>query len=230
MTKILVLQADNRLTLNYVILSKKVNMKMSNYLNYEYIFINFDQKYRRKYKCSNYKYAKLFLVKEYLENNEYDIIIFLDSDAWIQNAKGLDILITKLINNESKHGCYSRDPYNKKNTFINSGSFIIKVNDYTRQMYNKIIYNFHTVKNTHWTNDQFYISNYIYENKDHFFIFVPELLNTPDGLILRHNWHKSQKIFLDMERILKEPIITDFICYELNDYYDNKEYPNPIEL
>jgi hypothetical protein len=229
MTKILVLQADNRLSLNYVLLSKKVNMKMSKYLNYEYIFFNFDLNYKRKYKCCNFKYAKLFLINEYLKKGDYDIIIFLDSDAWIQNVKGLDILITKLINNESKHGSFSRDPYNAKNTFINSGSFIIKVNNYTKEMYNKIIYNFYTFRNTHWTNDQFYISNYVYENKDDFIIFVPELLNTPNGLVLRHNWHKSQKMFIDMEKILNEQIITDFIISELSEYYDTKEYPNPLK-
>jgi hypothetical protein len=58
----------------------------------------------------------------------------LDSDAWIQNGYWLNDIINNLINNYEKHGCFSRDPYIKINTFINSGSFIIKNNDFIKEL------------------------------------------------------------------------------------------------
>lgn len=50
-------------------------------------------------------------------------------------------IIHNLINNEEKQGCFSRDPYVKKNTFINRGSFILKINKFTKDFYNELIMN-----------------------------------------------------------------------------------------
>jgi hypothetical protein len=51
--------------------------------------------------------------------------------------------------------------------------------------------------------DQYYISNFVLKNKDDFIIFVPEVLNTPFGKILRHNWcKKSKKLFDDLNNII----------------------------
>ena len=71
------------------------------------------------------------IVNDFLQKNEkYDILVFLDSDAWIQNGYWLNDIINNLINDKQKQDCFSRDPYVKKNTFINSGSFIVKINDF----------------------------------------------------------------------------------------------------
>ena len=147
---------------------------------------------------------KIHIVNDFLQNTNYDILVFLDSDAWVQNEHWLNQIINNLINNEQKHGCFSRDPYLKKNTFINSGSFIIKINDYTKQMYKHIIHNLYSNANYHnnWPFDQYYISNYIFENKEKFVIFIPDILNTPLGKVLRHNWLKNQKMYDDLDKII----------------------------
>ena len=128
---------------------------------------------------------------------ESHILVFLDSDAWIQNGYWLNDIINNLINNQEKQGCFSRDPYLKINTFINSGSFILKINNFTKEMYKNIISDLYSNNAYHnrWPYDQYYISKYIFENKQNFIIFVPNILNSPIGKVLRHNWLKNQKMY-----------------------------------
>jgi hypothetical protein len=38
-------------------------------------------------------------------------------------------------------------------------------------------------------------SEYVFNNREHFNVFVPTILNTPIGLVLRHNWSKNQAIY-----------------------------------
>ena len=69
-------------------------------------------------------------------------------------------------------------------------------------MMSQLIKDYYTVSNTHWTNDQFYVSRFVYSNRDKFVIFVPNILNTPEGIVLRHNWYKNAQMFHDMNTIL----------------------------
>ena len=176
-------------------------------------------------------------MNDFLQNTKYkyDILVFLDSDAWIQNVIYLQNLINRLLENENKYGCFSRDPYLKHNTFINSGSFILKMNDYTKEMYQHItndLYN-HTYFQNNWPHDQYYISKYIFENKDKFDIFVPDILNTPHGKILKHNWCKNERMYHDLDLILS--LSSEELMIQLNDnnvpvifedYYDKEVFPN----
>lgn len=170
-----------------------------------------------------------------ITNNNYDLIVFLDSDAWIQDFYNLHRLVLKLLFQENIQGCYSRDPYIRKNTYINSGSFIIKVNDYTKNMYKTIIQKLEE-ENSHWDNhpyDQYYISKYIYDNKKDFWVFKPPILNTPLGSILRHNWWKTHKMYADLYNLLDyfhtNKIPTSSPEINLEDVIDNEVYPNPNE-
>jgi hypothetical protein len=137
-----------------------------------------------------------------LKNTNYDILVFLDSDAWIQNGFWLKNIIDNL-NVNNKQGCFSRDPYVKKNTFINSGSFVIKVNSFTKKMYQDIIEHLNVNNKYHniWPFDQYYISEYVFNNKEDFMIFIPNILNTPIGKILRHNWVKNKKMYDDLNHL-----------------------------
>jgi len=230
MLKVCLLQTDNRLTLNYLLLTQKVNKMFCANLGYEYMFIEIDDKYN----FSNKQYAKLYIVNDILQNYNYDILIFLDSDAWIQNDILLNDLINNLINDDNKNGCFSRDPYLKKNTYINSGSFIIKNNDYIKQMYNQLISLFEKdlIKNNNddtkvrkkniWC-DQFYISNFVFNNKEKFYIFVPDILNTPNGKILRHNWWKNKKMYDDLNELILTRIKNNF---NFNKHIDKIPFPN----
>ena len=136
MVKICVLQTDNRPSLNYLLETQKVNKKFCNILGYDYLFLDLDN---NKYGNIHPATKKIHLVNDFLLNTKCDILVFLDSDAWIQNGYWLNDIINNLINNDEKQGCFSRDPYVKKNTFINSGSFIIKNNDFIKQMYSGFI-------------------------------------------------------------------------------------------
>ncbi len=132
-------------------------------------------------------------MNEYLQSSTDDMIIFLDSDAWIQNKYWLKNILDYLNRMNEYNGAFSRDPYSIKNTYINSGSFILKVNDFTKEMYKNLIIELddETEQNNIWPYDQYFISDYVYKNKDKFLIFVPTVLNTPDGRVLRHNWFKN---------------------------------------
>ena len=207
-SSVTVIQADNRNNLDFLYLSKKNNIKMCELLKYNYLFINFDFEYlKKKYKCKNPKYAKIFVINEYINKTNDEIIIFLDSDAWIQEPYYLKDLVTNVNLNNTINGAYSRDPYtdNGYNTYINSGGFILKINNYVKQMYNQIIKDYYTVLNTHWTNDQFYISRFVYKNKDKFYIFEPDVLNSPTGKIIRHCWNGK-----------KNGIITEHLTNQIN--------------
>ena len=228
MIKVCVLQADNRPSLNYLLKTQEVNKKFCNILGYDYLFLEIDNE---KYGNIHPATKKIHLVHDFLLNTKYDILVFLDSDAWIQNSNWLNNIINNLINNDKKQGCFSRDPYVKKNTFINSGSFIIKNNDFTKHMYNILIKDLYTNNNFHnsWPYDQYYISKYIFENKDNFVIFIPDILNTPLGKVLRHNWLKNKKMYDDLAILYCD--INNNLCFDKTnfiekDYYDNNIFPN----
>lgn len=231
MAKVCVLQSDNRPSLNYLLKTQEVNKKFCNILGYDYLFLKLDN---NKYGDIHPATKKIHLVNDFLLNTKYSILVFLDSDAWIQNGYWLNDIIDNLINNDGKQGCFSRDPYVKKNTFINSGSFIIKINDFTKQMYNIIIKDLYNNNNYHnkWPYDQYYISKYLFENKENFTIFIPDILNTPLGNVLRHNWCKNQKMYDDLNEIMalkNEDIRIAKTSFIEKDYYDEKNFPNIIE-
>jgi len=210
---IVVFQTDNR-DLDFINYVKSVNLRQSAFLGYTYKFELMDKKY---YETIHPAAAKLFVVHNFIHTNPVDILVFLDTDAWIHNPYKLMLLINKLIKSD-KNGCMSRDPYLEVNTYVNSGSFILKVNDYTKKMYKEIIASMQ--KNpSHinlWPFDQYYFSDFIFKNKENFMIFKPEVLNTPDGLILRHNWFKNEQMQQDIYDILRN----------IDDLKDDSPYPN----
>ena len=235
MVNISLLQTDDRPNLNYLLLSKKVNIKICNYFNYNYNFIEIDNS---KLNLSVKQYNKLYVVNEFLNSSTDDILIFLDSDAWVNDGIWLNQIINDLINDDCKNGCFSRTPYRSSHTFINSGSFIIKNNDFIKKMYKDIISLFEKdmsennkdsnlvrKKNGGWC-DQFYISNFVFNNKEKFNVFIPEILNTPDGMILRHNWFKHQKMFDDLNYLINNDVKINELLFEKEKYLDTKCFPN----
>jgi hypothetical protein len=214
-------------------MTQEINQRFCKHLGYEYVFLELDN---NKYGNMHPATKKIHIVNDFLHNTTYDIIIFLDSDAWIQNGVWLNSMMNKLIEDENKHGCFSRDPYIKKNTFINSGSFIIKNNDFIKQMYkNMLVDMYHnTDYHNNWPWDQYYVSKTIFENKDHFVIFVPDVLNTPIGKVFRHNWLKNQKLNDDVDELKKRDnvgnlMVVDNPIFIEEDYYDKEPFPNASE-
>lgn len=161
---------------------------------------------------------------------EFDFIVFLDSDAWIQTPDYLNTLIETLSNDETKNGAFSRDPYLSRNTYINSGSYVIKNNNFIRNMFCELI---ETIKEdkSHlavWAYDQYYISGWVFKNRDLFHVFKPNVLNTPCGFILRHNWFKTYKLYrdlyelLDASYVIREPQIP----FHYEEFIDREDFPN----
>jgi hypothetical protein len=232
MVKVCILQADNRPSLYYLQLTKEVNKFFSHYLGYEYLFLEI---HINENENVHPAIKKIDIVNNLIQESKYDILIFLDSDAWVHNCFFLVDLMKYLLKNDKKHGCFSRDPYLKNATYINSGSFILKINDYTKKMYSDIIKDLNNNSEYHncWPYDQIYISNYIFENKDDFYIFIPELLNTPNGEILRHNWYKNKKMNDDLIDLIESINRNEFCIIEnpieIEKYLDNHCYPNTEE-
>lgn len=225
--KVCVLQCDNRPSLNYLLKTQEVNKLFCYDFGYDYLFIEIDN---NKYGNIHPATKKIHVINDFLEKDKHDILVFLDSDAWINNINWLNEIINNLINNKEKQGCFSRDPYIKKNTFINSGSFILKINDFTKQMYKNIVNDLYTNVNYHnnWPYDQYYISNYVFENKKKFVVFVPDILNTPIGKVLRHNWFKNKKMYEDIDTLIYSDKNEEFAFNE-KDFYDKNDFPNTKE-
>jgi hypothetical protein len=234
MVRVCVIQTDNRPTLDYLLLSKEVNMRKCNKLGYNYLFIEMNDKI---YDFAIKQYAKLYIVRDFLNNSNCDVLVFLDSDAWIQNALFLSEIIKILAKDATKNGCFSRDPYDKLNTFINSGSFIIKNNAYVKNMYNELIRIFESDLTNNYNDtallrnenggwcDQFYISNYVFKKKDDFNIFVPDILNCPTGKAIRHNWFKDERMYDDLNALLKDDETSNEQTTILTEDYDTDIFP-----
>ena len=223
--RICILQADNRPTLDYLQLTQQVNKRIAQHFEYDYQFLIIPDGGELHPATK-----KIHIVKDFLEKS-YDILVFLDSDAWIQNGSHLDAMITQLIKSK-KQGCFSRDPYEARNTYINSGSFILKVNLYTKKMYQDILD--HLTRNTWyhriWPYDQHYVSEYVFHHKEHFNIFIPDMLNTPTGRVLRHNWAKNQAMYDDTQRLIdmtrEERVTEDLKTYPFQMQLDDAAFPN----
>jgi len=233
--RVCIVQADNRPALDYLQMTKKVNKIMAAHLNYDYQFVQIQDE-REDY-CDPFLHPaskKIYVVDDFLQKNSHDIMVFLDSDAWIQNGTYLDEMIRTLADNPDKHGCFSRDPYAVQNTYINSGSFILKVNDDTRKMYKHILWHLsaYTLFHHIWPFDQHYISEFVFDNRAMFYVFVPDILNTPNGKILRHNWFKTASLALDTRAITdqsrkeREETETSW-AFDLSASIDAQPFPNP---
>ena len=235
---ILIFQTDNRTDVDYVFLSGLLNTRTVQYINNnpEY-FLDYNYSYQNLVMQPQHysdlgihpACGKILVIEELLRLTNADIIVFLDGDAWIQNCYHLHDLIKYMIS-ENKNGVYSRDPYVLKNTYINSGSFILMVNDFTRQMYSEIkneLLNDTSYQNE-WPYDQVYVSQKIYDNREKFVIFVPDMTNTPYGLVLRHNWYKNQKMFADMYDLLdvNKPWSEPIEKFDFSSKLDNNPWPN----
>lgn len=247
MEKICVLQIDNREPRTfYLEKTMKINKEVARNLNYDYKFIKMNVK-NNIHPCT----YKIIEIDKLIKNTDYSIIIFLDSDAWCNDPINLDKIVRFLIKTD-KNGCYSREgfmeiPWNKdkpplmflikddnnnhinigyhNNTYINSGGFILKVNKSIKKMYNELISDLY--KNPYyinkWPYDQYYISNYIFKNRDNFIIFKDNILNKPDGKVIRHNWWKDDQMHSDLDFIINNDIninhnpdiiIDDILCTE----------------
>lgn len=217
MTDICVFQCDNRNLSNNKLhlLNKEVNELQSEKLNINYHFEKFSSETPFVDKI---KVLYNFMI---LHKNDIKIIIFLDSlDAYIYNSEKL-LELLQTFEDSDANGVFSRDPnkeevmvygekykksIEKEQTFVNSGSFIIKNNEYVRNMYTELLKEV-KLNNKYvsvWPYDQYYISKYVARHKKNFCILKFDEINSPDGKIIRHNWWKNNDLQLDLEYLKKE--------------------------
>jgi hypothetical protein len=248
-----ILQTDNRINDKMVELSISINQIACNSLKYEYKFINIldiIHKYNINHTWDkmNYIIAKIYVLFDFMDTCKTDFIVFLDSDAWIQEKYYLNDLINNL-HTSNFNGAFSRDPYVKQATFINSGSFILKNNNFVKNMYKNIINEYQIANNKKYLNDnnfildkkdtndnlkkvfgdQYFISYYVYIHKQDFLIFKPNILNTPDGIVLRHHWWKHIKLYSDAKNILNSNYVFKKDIFNFDENFDNKPYPSYAE-
>ena len=240
---VLVLQIDNR-DLDYLGLTKKLSIHQCQHMNktpemthgtqYHYMFLEMNPYLEpNKYPATS-KVRAIYDILHHPAFKAADALVFLDSDAWIQEPKYLHELVMKILDpTNSYQGGFSRDPYVKKNTYINSGSFVIAVNDYTRKMYKTIMDDMKTDKSHWWKHayDQYYISKYVLEHKSDFLVFKPDIVNTPAGRIIRHNWWKTHKMYRDLYDLLDVNYVipNPSVPYDFEVELDDQGYPNPME-
>lgn len=142
------------------------------------------------------QYNKLKLIQNHLDS--CDILIYMDTDAWISDKNQLNNLLTYFINS-GRWGIFSRDPYLKNNTYINSGVIILRSNSGAMQFWNNLIEKIESrPKLLKWPFEQGIVSDEVLKKKQHFIILKPEVLNTPSGQIIRHNWFKDDTLFKTM--------------------------------
>jgi hypothetical protein len=238
---VLILQTDNRIDVDYIGLTKLYNSRIAEFMqksernqnmNYRYQFFHLEEKH---YENMHPAMGKIGFLDEVLNTITDDIIVFLDTDAWVNEPTHLQELLDRLVAaGPDIHGCFSRDPYVSKNTYVNSGSFVLRVTDFTRNMYKEIIAHVQRDDSHHnlHSYDQYYISQFIYDKREHFMVFVPEILNTAYGKILRHNWWKDQKMFKDLYDLLDTHNHHRYLVPEPFDFekaIDPWDWPNPNE-
>lgn len=222
MNSVCIIQADNREPESFYLKKTMiVNKRAAERLNFDYEFIKFENEDN-----IHPSILKIKIINNVLKNTKYKIIIFIDSDAWCNDLINLNNIVNYLINSK-KHGCYSRDPLPcdlekepncntvhlpnatpGNNTYINSGAFILKVNDFIKKMYDnlekELINDFRYINL--WPYDQYYISNFVYKNKNNFLIFESNVLNTPNGEVIRHNWWKNNDMHNDLDYLIQNDI------------------------
>jgi hypothetical protein len=137
--KITIIQAENRPTLDYFLLSKDVNSRAAAQLGYTYKFLLIDEKYTKKYHPAT---CKIFTLGGF--------------GPW----------------------------------------------------------------------DQYYYDYYILQNTHYFYIYKPEVLNTPNGIGLRHNWPKKQQMYDDLNALLDASYIEKEVIFNIDESLDDRPYPN----
>lgn len=244
---IYVIQADNRTELDFLKLTRLINERACTTQGWIYEFHKITEKHTLNNKI-HFATAKIPLLNEIIQNRKIgDYIIFLDSDAWIHNSKLVRKIIDDLDQSLDKHGCFSRDPYFDHNTYVNSGSFILKITSFTREMYEKLSQDcietpwdyvnislkvpkdaFNSRPN--WPYDQHYVSKFVYNNNDKFIVYNEYILNTPIGLALRHYWLKTTPMYEDLERHINNPqYFTDTSPLDLKLALDDMPFPNKVK-
>jgi hypothetical protein len=135
--KILIVSFDNRKNLNYLEdHNNNIKAYCEKYKNIEYEFNNFTTK--------NVYWYKIYLVLEKLLTNNYDYVMWMDTDSIIIN-KNLDIRNILILFNSDIFISYDNHYKNCENV-LNAGVFIIKNSENGINFLKDVLYNFENSK------------------------------------------------------------------------------------
>lgn len=130
--KILFVTFDNRPNLKYVKMHNKNINDYAKKWNYEYIFID---------KCDyNVYWCKLYIVLKYLNSENYDYVVWLDSDTVINNY---DICFGDILTNYDKD-IFIGDDNHPLFYLTNAGVFVIRNTNIGKQFLIDCIKNFYS--------------------------------------------------------------------------------------
>lgn len=161
MNRILVCMWYDENIKEYADLFRKRNEKYCNENNYEFIFS--DKKYTDKHSAFN----KIFMIKELLEKNECDYYVWIDADA---HFCGNEYLLEHYITgHEDKDFIWSADITPN----INTGIFIVKNSEYSKEFIQKWIRSSKTINKNWWEQGVF---GYLWNNntldiKNHSYVY-----------------------------------------------------------
>jgi hypothetical protein len=249
--KVYVFQTDNRgmspdYPFEFIPMSIQGNKRVCEVMGWNYVFHEMNPDF---YHENHPAVGKIYMVHQWLQEKysalrekgvtdfeEPTFLVFLDTDAWIRDASRLRQLLHDMGGSGlygGKRGAFSRDPYIRKNTFVNSGSFILRVDASIMKMYEELVENLVSERRflREWPWDQVYVSEYVWQHREDFLIFKPDVLNTGYGKILRHNWHKtSRKIRDDLYYLCHFPVeVRDDAEGVVSSELDDGVYPNVEE-
>ncbi len=131
--KILIITFDDRPEVTYIRLHNKNFKKYCELNNIEY---KYESTYNKNLNNNPYWY-KIYLTKFYLDTNDYDYVMWVDSDTMIMNT---NIDLNKILNSYSSDLFFCDD--NQIVQKVNAGMFIIKNSSIGRQYLTDCINNF----------------------------------------------------------------------------------------
>ena len=101
MRNICIIQSDNRDPESFYLKKTMIiNKRAAERLNFDYKFIKFKNEYN-----IHPATLKIKIINNILKNTNYEIIIFLDSDAWCNDIKNLNNIVNYFIDS-NKHVCF----------------------------------------------------------------------------------------------------------------------------
>ena len=231
-----ILQIDNRDPNSfYLKKTMDINKKVAKYLNYDYEFISMNLE-KKIHPCTNkiieidkFIKKKYYSIMIFVDSDAWcndpinlsKIVDFLaksDKNGCYSREGFMDIpwdnklpplmSLKKDYTNSNYKYHYWKNIGDHNNTYINSGVFILKINNYIKNMYSELITNIKMDQDyvNKWPYDQFYISDFVFKNRNNFIIFNSDILNMPDGKIIRHNWWKDEKLHKDLDFFINNNI------------------------
>ena len=201
---------------SYTNLSSIMNkLQVRKKAQWSYEYINVEQVSER-----HPSWLKSKTIHEKVEKwSAYDIVVVMDTDAWIRDVDTLDAWIVQFVEHKDKHMMFAAEPYcpdtfrlMNQEQYINGGLTIFKpctfVYDFMKRLYELPETNpeFQPFK-LDWSFEQICMSWLIDNDKslhDSIMIVPCNMFNTPCGTVIAHCWWKDVAIPLLVQEILQE--------------------------